>query len=162
MKEKDLEQLRSGLRKLEREIEAQIKDNGSCCGITLTQCHVLMELAGLRKTSLTALAALLQLDKSTLSRTIDAMVNSGLVERITDSDDRRYMELSLTAKGKSFFHSANEACNNFYRKVFSFLPVEEHQAIIHNLLLFTDAMINARKELGDGCCQIPTTDEEER
>lgn len=160
MIQQNLEQLRKGLRKLEREIEIQIKDNGSCCGITLSQCHVLMELGGLTKTSLTALATLLQVDKSTLSRTIDAMVNSGLVERIIDADDRRYMELSLTPSGRSSFHSVNRVCNIFYEKVFSLLPAERHEEIIRDLLLFTDAMIKARKELGDGCCQLPGVNEE--
>jgi DNA-binding MarR family transcriptional regulator len=153
MNRKELEKLRRSLRKLEREIEAQVEDNGSCCGITLPQCHLLMELGMLGKASPTILAKVLQLDKSTLSRTIDTMVQNGLLDRTPDSGDRRYLQLSLSAVGESLYQTLNEHCNSFYKKVFSFLPTDQHEVITTSLILFTEAMMQAKEQLGAPCCQ---------
>ncbi len=48
-----------------------------------------------------ALTAYLGLTKGTVSQTIKALENKGLVEKVSDSHDRRKVHLALTQKGKS-------------------------------------------------------------
>ena len=81
MNHKELIKIRSKLRVIENEISKQIKEDTICCGITLSQCHILLELNKLKEASIIDLTKILELDKSTLSRTIDGMVNIGLLNR---------------------------------------------------------------------------------
>ncbi|HEY3416310.1 MAG TPA: hypothetical protein VGM23_05440, partial [Armatimonadota bacterium] len=52
---------RRQLRALERELVRQLEADTSCCGVTLAQCHALLELAT-AELSLSGLAAALDLD----------------------------------------------------------------------------------------------------
>jgi DNA-binding MarR family transcriptional regulator len=49
---------------------------------------------------LSGLAAHLQLDKSTVSRQLDALQERGMAERLPDPDDRRAQQLALTERGR--------------------------------------------------------------
>ena len=42
-----------------------------CCGVSLTQCHTIVEIAKAGSISLNELADILTLDKSTVSRTVE-------------------------------------------------------------------------------------------
>jgi DNA-binding MarR family transcriptional regulator len=143
------------LRKLEREIELQTRFGGQCCGVTLAQCHLLMELGLLGSTNLGALAQELQLDKSTLSRTVDGLVKLGLVQRDIADDDRRFADLSLTEAGASYYAAISDTCNGFYLQVFDRLPQERHTEIIEALSLFVQAIMKVREAGLTVCCQPP-------
>ena len=93
-----LTSFRRQLRVLEREVIRELEAQTDCCGVTLAQCHVLLELAD-SILSLSGLSELLSLDRSTLSRTVDGLVKAGLVERSDDPSDRRTLRLVLTPAG---------------------------------------------------------------
>jgi DNA-binding MarR family transcriptional regulator len=149
------------LRKLEREIELQTRFGGQCCGITLAQCHLLMELGLADTSNLGALAQVMQLDKSTLSRTVDGLVKLGLVNRDIASDDRRFAEISLTQTGIRTYRAINDTCNGFYLQVFGRLPQDKHNEIIEALSLFVEAVIHEREAGIAVCCQPPDQKETE-
>ncbi|HET6450736.1 MAG TPA: MarR family transcriptional regulator [Spirochaetia bacterium] len=67
-----------------------------CCGVTFAQCHLLLEVERRGRTSVTELATALELDKSTLSRTVDAGVKAGLIDRSVDPSSRRQQVICLT------------------------------------------------------------------
>ena len=73
--------LRKDLRVLEREIELTLSSQTGCCGITVAQCHLLLEVEQRDRTSVTELAAALELDKSTLSRAVDGLCLVDLLDR---------------------------------------------------------------------------------
>ena len=75
------------------------KADASCCGITVAQCHTLVEIGKSNCLSLNELSGLLTFDKSTMSRTVDNLVNAGLVVRQIDKEDRRYMKITLIVQG---------------------------------------------------------------
>lgn len=158
---KSLELFRRKLRQLEREVEEQVKMGKSCCGISLAQCHVLMELGLLKKTTITELSDILKLDKSTLSRTIEAMVKMGIVERTIATKDRRFMEVMLSESGHVFYDTLNRTCNEFYHRVFSLISQNRHDQVIESMNLFTDAVARVHEEGNlksgnDGCnCAAP-------
>ena len=52
----------------------------ACCGISMAQCHALVEIGRAGSISLVELAKLLDLDNSTMSRTVNNLVNSKLAE----------------------------------------------------------------------------------
>jgi DNA-binding MarR family transcriptional regulator len=135
-----VQNFRRSLRSIEREVDQQIKNDTICCGVSLAQCHALMELGLGGDMTIADLAEIIKLDKSTLSRTIDSLVQTGLVDRTIDSADRRYMQIKLTAQGKKVFDEINTGCNQLYLKVFNFIPTAKHKQVIASLGLFARAL----------------------
>jgi DNA-binding MarR family transcriptional regulator len=146
-----VENFRSILRKLEREIDIELKGETSCCGVTLSQCHILMELSELGETTVGELSDSFGLDKSTLSRTIDTMFEAGFIERKTNKDDRRYYDLSLTKKGESKAVQINSGCNTYYQQLLNGIPENKRSMIMESINLLSNSMRNLRKEK-KGCC----------
>jgi DNA-binding MarR family transcriptional regulator len=142
-----IQDFRRQLRRIEREVEQQIKNDTVCCGISLAQCHALMEV-GLATGGLTIveLAERIKLDKSTLSRTIDSLVQQGLIDRTIHPHDRRYMQVRLTAQGNKVFNEINTGCNQLYLKMFDHIPAAKHKQIIESLGLFAQALEKVRQD----------------
>ena len=147
-----MNEFRRKLRLLEREIDLQLSDKDTCCGVTLSQCHVILELQITGALSITELCRILELDKSTLSRTIDNLTESGFVIRKTDAADRRYLKVSLSEKGKNKAAKINSICNAFYNRLFSNIPKDKHNSVIEGLSLLADSMNALRKENTVNCC----------
>ncbi|MCK4750392.1 MAG: MarR family transcriptional regulator, partial [Bacteroidales bacterium] len=88
MKKEYIQHFREILRIFDREVFLQ--NNASCCnGISLAQCHTLLEIEKNSEISVSDLAMNLSLDKSTVSRTVDGLVNIGMVDRVIPKENRR-------------------------------------------------------------------------
>jgi len=120
------------LRLFERLTANQIKLDSCCQGVTLAQCHTVLEIEDLGQATTVELSKRLGLDKSTLSRTIDGLVNIGLLERVADPTDRRFNLLSLTTKGQEVADQINQSNDDFYRRVFDGIESERHDEVIDN------------------------------
>ena len=150
-----IQSFRSKLRILEREIEKQLKTETSCCGVTMTQCHLLLELFAKDNISIIELARIFELDKSTLSRTIDSLVTTGLIERKINPEDRRYMIISLTTGGRKAVDTINNVCNEYYKELFKLIPAKKHSQVTESLSILADALkeLNkSNKEAVRNCC----------
>jgi DNA-binding MarR family transcriptional regulator len=144
----DIASFRRDLRVLEREIARSLASETGCCGVTLAQCHLLLEVAQRGETGVTELSGILDLDKSTLSRTVEGLVQAGLLHRETDPGNRRRQIVSLTDKGKRKADSINGLCDASYRKLFSALPEGKRAMVAESVSLLGAAMHRMRKE----CC----------
>ncbi|HNX96177.1 MAG TPA: MarR family transcriptional regulator [Candidatus Aminicenantes bacterium] len=130
MNRRQLRSFRSHLREIERRVARTLKDQTTCCGVTSAQFHVLMELAERRRPSIMELAAALQLDASTLSRTVDGLVKAGLLEREENPTNRRSNLLSLTSAGKQTCDEINRTCDEFYARLLAKVPAEKHETLL--------------------------------
>jgi DNA-binding MarR family transcriptional regulator len=128
------------LRRFEQLISHHLKENGCCEGVTLAQCHTLLEIEDLGKTTIGDLAKKLGLDKSTLSRTVEGLVNIGLVERVVHPTDRRFTLLKLTDQGTEICTRINKGNDQYFAEVFEGIPSENHQHLNHCIELLVDAM----------------------
>ncbi|HEX2968596.1 MAG TPA: MarR family winged helix-turn-helix transcriptional regulator [Bacteroidales bacterium] len=138
------------LRRFERELFVQ--NNESCCtGITLAQCHVLLEIESRGKESLSELAGNIGLDKSTISRTVDGLVNIGLVDRSVTSEDRRMATLQLTEAGKKICSTINKTSDEYYEDTLSVLNEVETEEIILLLNKLINRMTELRQRPGSSC-----------
>ena len=143
---------RKSLRILEQEVGLSMASETGCCGVTLAQCHLLLEVDQRGTTSVTELAALLELDKSTMSRTVDTMCRAGLLNRETDPGNRRQQVISLTAEGKLKSDRINGLCDTSYTRLFDFIPVEKRRMVMESAALLAQAMRQRRKDPGSACC----------
>jgi len=124
MDKNQLFEFRETLRVFEREVTYK-NQNGCCYNVTLAQCHVLMELERGKNSSINKLSTKLNLDKSTISRTIDGLVKKGLVLREIPEENRRETRINLTSGGVKVCDSINGDNNNYYKQVLSVIPKEQ-------------------------------------
>lgn len=130
MEQINIRSFRKKLRKFER--LNQILNSSCCKGVTMAQCHALLEIEELGEATTMQLAKNLILDKSTLSRTVDNLVKRGLVERKQSKTDRRFTKLILTEEGVEICNEINQANDNTYINILSQLPQNKVEKILTN------------------------------
>lgn len=147
----EIKHLRQALRYLEMEVGSQLREDRMCFGITIAQCHALIGIGDKQEVSIVDLAASLGLDTSTLSRTIDGMVNIGLVDRRQNTHDRRYVSISLTKQGKALYKLIEGFYSDYFSRLFTFIPKDKHKQLVESFCLFADAIKKSKKK--QGCCE---------
>lgn len=131
---------RESVRKLERILGLLNDGEMSCCGITLAQCHALVEIGRSRAISLNALATLLNLDNSTTSRTVQNLVSAGLARREPDPQDRRAVVIALAPEGEVLFQKVECNMTDQFEKVWSRIPNDKRNQVAESLHLLLVAM----------------------
>lgn len=134
------QRLRENIRILVRKLGLLEKGEAICSGLTLTQCHVIVEIGRKTHMSVNELAELLDLDKSTVSRVVEQLVNNNLLLRETHTKDRRFVTLDLTPDGKELFQSTEQRMEGYYAGVLDCLPESKRQQVIESLELLSDAL----------------------
>lgn len=140
MKKAQIRSFRKTLRRFERLQGAQLKDNSCRNGVTLAQCHALLEIEEKGQITLARLVKNLGLDKSTLSRTVDALVNIGLVMRVPDPSDRRFNLITLTDQGRVACSRLNSTNDDYYGQVINKVPKQKREDVVESFGLLVRAM----------------------
>jgi DNA-binding MarR family transcriptional regulator len=153
---------RARLRVLEREISRCLEEQTGCCGVTLAQCHVLLELDSLGSVNLKVLSDSLELDKSTLSRAVDSLVYLALVTRQEDPENRRQQIIALSKKGTKRAVDIHQRCDAFYQQLIGRIPETHRANVIQSLSLMVDAMVAQRKDTGPLECCANTSEKPRR
>jgi len=125
--------LRKKLRQLERQNWNSFVNQEGCCGLTLPQCHTLLEIGDKPEVSLADLAASLGLDTSTLSRTIQGLVVIGLVNRTIDDRGRRFVTISLTGQGRKVYDEIEQLYNSYFGRVLDYIPSKKRKAVLESI-----------------------------
>lgn len=148
---KSVKHFRELLRRFERELFMQ-KNDCCCNGITLSQCHTLLEIDSKEKESLTELSKTLGLDKSTVCRTVDGLVNIGLLDRTIPSENRRMSTIQLTELGKTVCNSINSENDQYFGELLKTLSESEQMNLISILDKFILRMKELRTQEQKKCC----------
>jgi DNA-binding MarR family transcriptional regulator len=128
------------VRMLVRNLGILERGDASCCGITTTQCHTLVEIGRIGQGALVELASSLCVDKSTMSRTIDNLVEAGYALRDQDSENRRYVAIRLSQSGKQAYESIEESLIAYYDSILESIPEAKREQVLESLRLITDAL----------------------
>lgn len=136
----DSKQLRELVRKLERKLGVMQDGEYSCCGITLAQCQALVEIGRAANISLNELAELLNLDNSTLSRTVNNLVANELVKRDIDPQDRRCVAISLTESGHKLFEGIETSMDLYYRKIYQSIPEDKQKQVLESMQILLESI----------------------
>ena len=126
------------------------KSEAGCCGITLSQCHLMLEVARRSegKCTLSEAATVLGLDLSTVSRVADGLVRRGLLRREVDHEDRRRMWLQLTDAGMELVKAINVEIDAYIGRILEQIPSEKQKVVLESLSL----LVEATKKVKGGCC----------
>lgn len=133
-------QLREMIRIMERRVGVLRDSEFSCCGITIAQCHALVEIGRVQSIALNELAELLNLENSTVSKTVNNLVVGGLAKRDIDPQDRRYVSISLTENGQELFERIEDDMNQYFRKVFTAIPEDKREQVLESMQLLLQAL----------------------
>jgi DNA-binding MarR family transcriptional regulator len=151
MTDRQIQAFRRQLRRLERFIIMQLQQDAQCCGISMAQCHALLEIAERDSTSVSELAENMSLDKSTLSRTVDGLVNEGWVQRAVKPGNRRAQVLTLASSGKNLSDRIHVQCNDLYRRLLDRLPPNKIAQVLASLELLGQALHDDYRKNQSGC-----------
>lgn len=146
------DRFRELLRLLTRRLGYVERDCFSCCGVTLTQCHLVGEVARSGPQTLGRLAQTLELDPGSASRAVEAMVKQGYLERVPDPQDRRYVTISLTRAGAALSTDVERTGVTMAERVLLLIPPSEHALVFEALTLLNQALASMDTD-AEGCCQ---------
>jgi DNA-binding MarR family transcriptional regulator len=133
-------QLREMVRILERKLGILQDSEFSCCSITISQCHALVEIGRAKSISLNKLAELLNLENSTMSRTVNNLVTNELAKRDIDAQDRRYVTIALTDSGQQLFEKIEEAMNLYFKSIFEKIPEDKREQVLESMQILIEAI----------------------
>jgi len=121
------------IRNLERKLGVLDEHQLACCSISLAQCHALVEIGREKTVSLVQLSDILELEKSTVSRTVEHLVKAGLVSRDTDLSNRRYISISLTEDGERLFDEIEKTMNLRFMHILQNIPQDKQGIMMDSL-----------------------------
>jgi DNA-binding MarR family transcriptional regulator len=122
-----------------------LQNYASCCnGISLAQCYTLLEIEKNSEISVSILAKNLSLDKSTVSRTVDGLVNINMVNRVIPKENRRKALINLTGSGKQVCTTINYTNDSYVSEVLNDFTVGEREEFLRLFKKLTCNMVARR------------------
>lgn len=115
------------------------------CGAdySVSQVLALQELQSSRQT-LVELTDKLNLDRSTVSRLTEQLVQSGLVHREQNIHNRREVILSITPKGENILNELTRQSIRFIEQFLQYIPDSEHPQLITSFQHLVSALSKYR------------------
>jgi DNA-binding MarR family transcriptional regulator len=105
----------------------------AACDLNLPQWRALSAISRLNGCTMNEVAEFTTIDRTTLTRTADQLIEAGWVARCSDPKDRRIVRLELTAAGEAVFARALEALRRFNSKALSGIT-EQEQLVLRETL----------------------------
>jgi DNA-binding MarR family transcriptional regulator len=102
-------------------------------GLSLSRHRALSIVAGIAPCTMSELADFSAIDRTTLTRTVDQLVESGLGARATPPSDRRQVVLSLTEAGRETCRRSMRAIFEVNRELASDMSDEDRRAAVRML-----------------------------
>ena len=117
------------------------------CGfnLSLSQVLALQTIEEERTPSLHALAEKLYLERSTVSRLVDALVQAGFIRREVNEENRREILLSLTDHGKRTVEEVRNQSMTFFLNILDNVSEQDRSMILYGFRNFTSALHETRR-----------------
>ncbi|WP_083539386.1 GNAT family N-acetyltransferase [Enterovibrio coralii] len=127
-------EIRSELRYLVREL-GLLDKNCLNSGLSLSQVHVLTYLRKNGVTSFAELGTQLNVEKASLSRTLNGLITKGYVGASANENDKRQKCFRLEPKGLKRLGTADNSANQELSQLLEYLEPQEAQSVIDGLRL---------------------------
>lgn len=144
----DTRRLRAGIRGLVRRFAISERSDVACCGMTVAQAATIETLAATGPLRLGELGRRLGITPSTLTRNLERLLESGLVERTTDRQDARAARVALTPAGRRAAARLEGQEAAFGREILERLPPERRRVALESL----QDLLLAVREATERCC----------
>lgn len=150
MNEINSKNFRELIRILERKLGLLNKQDSCCLEVTLAQCHALVEIGRAENISLKDLANFIDLDISTMSRTVDSLVKKDFVFRTPSETDRRSIDIKLTEKGLKLFIDIESRMDDKFKNIFNQISLDNQLTAFNGLNIIIEAL--SKNENTSNCC----------
>ena len=136
-------------REYTRELECHLgnMNQSDCCrcGVSESQCFLIVEIGRNPGISVKELAGRLKLDKSGISRSVEELVQKHYVKRQPSQEDRRYVVLTLTKKGQERFDKIEHDMYLKFKAVFDNITKEKQGQVIEALKIYNEACTKTKE-----------------
>lgn len=139
------EELYEAVNQLIRIHQFRDRDCICCHDVSVAQCYALETLVKQGPLRLQALADEMYLDKSTTSRVVDSLLRKKYVLKVSDPEDQRAIQLSLTPEGKALYQEIHQDLVAEEASLIENLPPE---VVDGALTLIRQLTVAARTRLG--------------
>lgn len=139
MESKQIENIREMFQVLVRRLGLLQKEGSECCGVSLVQSHIIYLIKKNQGISLNALAEILGIDKSTMSRHIQSIIKDGYVTGRSSEEDKRVLELYLTDKGEDMYERIASSMHEYITCLFEQIPPDKVDQVIESLGILLEA-----------------------
>lgn len=116
-------------------------------GLAFSKVHALIELGRTPGINAKELAAKLHLEKSSVSRLVQELVRTGLVELCASSTDGRSQALHLTELGDNRLGAIDDASNRQVAEALELLSPQERESVERGLRLYAKSLAQAESNL---------------
>ncbi|HBW34454.1 MarR family winged helix-turn-helix transcriptional regulator [Desulfosporosinus sp. BICA1-9] len=148
MERLEVERLSDLLNDLIRSLGLLQKEGAQCCGITPAQNHIIYEIGRHPGIIVNDLAHMLGLEKSTISRHVQGLIESGIVKSLQSIEDKRYLNLNLTEQGLLINQSLTNSLAGYVVDIFNQIPEERRDQVNESLTLLLNAISKSPE-----CCR---------
>lgn len=132
-------------RQLEFHLANMRKGDCCCAGISSAQCFMIVEIGRKPGISAKEVASILHMDKSSVSRAIEELVQKEYVERKSSEQDRRWVMLYLLPKGQAHFEKIECDMNGKFQEILNEIPDEKQEQVIEALELYVAACTKVKE-----------------
>lgn len=138
-----IQDIRQAARQLVRELH--LLDGRYCIeGFTFSECHLLTELEFLGQAAASELGERLVLEKSTMSRLVNGLLERAYIQSDQDPADKRRRLLCLTRKGRGGADRINRYSNQQVGGALDFVVEGERETIVAGLSRYAKALAYSR------------------
>ncbi|ENU29358.1 MarR family transcriptional regulator [Acinetobacter sp. NIPH 1852] len=128
------------VRRIEQCVELYSKRLSQLHQITTPQLVALMTVAKIGPCSMSVIGKAIFVSPSTVVGIIDRLEEKGLVLRVRDTQDRRHVHVSLTAKGEQLLDQSPSALPEGFSLALQALTNDERQHLIVSLERFAQLL----------------------
>ena len=149
MTEPQVHELAGFLGRLTRLSNVTSREDAICCGVTVSQCHILLRLWEAGETTMQALSNRLGIAPSTLTRNIEPLVTRRWIRRERAENDRRRVVVRLNSEGREKAAQLKSVQIESSRRLLESMPTTERQTVLASMNMFITVL---EREVNERCC----------
>ena len=113
------------MRESMRRYKEDTPDSKELFNLSITQLHYLHVISERANVTITELADLFGVQKSTVTVTVNKLLQCGYIEKVISKDDLRVVYVSLTEKGKAVIELEDKGYRQFAASILAMLDERE-------------------------------------
>lgn len=114
--------------------------------VTVAQSYGLLAIPADQPIVMGHLSQQAGLSKSAATRMVDQLAKRGLVERSTDPEDRRSVQVQLTPQGQTLRAQLEADYAQFFDKVLALLPDSQQSIVVDSIELLVGAIMEVMRQ----------------
>jgi DNA-binding MarR family transcriptional regulator len=150
----DANELSESLTELIRVVQFRDRDRACCYDVSVSQYYALKAVSDAGALTVNELAALLYLDKSTVSRIANGLVEQGYWARERDPADGRVVRLEVTDEGRGLCARIAHDLAREYAELLADLDPEVRSAISQVVRRLGHSFASRVDTSGGTCCMV--------